>query len=62
VNFLLNENLYNNLILFDFLYIKIDNNYTNGQIIIDICVNNNLFKAKEQYVYGTLFFEGLNDR
>ena len=60
--FLLNENSYNNLILLDFLTINIDNLYTNGQIIIDIFLNNNLFKEKKQYVYGTLFFGGLNDR
>jgi len=47
---------------FDFLSILIDIYYTNGQNIIDICLNNNLFKAKKQYVYGTLFLGGLNDR
>lgn len=60
--FLLNKNLYNIFIFIDFLCRKINDFYTNGQIIIDIYLNNNLFKAKKQCVYGTLFFGGLNDR
>jgi len=60
--FLINENSYNNLIFLDFLTINIDNYYTNVQNIIGICLNNNLFKVIKQYVYGTLFFGGLNDR